>query len=45
MGAIFQMRNQDIIQKFKMITGIEERRYAAPEFSTSDLAFLRLKKQ
>ena len=35
----FPNGNQVIIEKFKMITGIEERRYAAPHFNTSDLGF------
>ncbi|RNI22361.1 3-oxoacyl-ACP synthase III family protein [Rufibacter latericius] len=32
--------NDVIIQKFKQITGIQERRYATPEMVTSDLGFL-----
>ena len=31
-GSDFSNGNQVIIEKFKMITGIEERRYAAPTF-------------
>ena len=38
-GTDFSNGNQVIIEKFKMITGIEERRYAAPHFNTSDLGF------
>ncbi|WOC39816.1 ketoacyl-ACP synthase III [Polaribacter sp. HL-MS24] len=43
-GSDFSNGNEDIIQKFKMITGIDERRYAAPEFLTSDLAFFAAEK-
>lgn len=43
-GSEFSNENQEIIQKFKMITGIDERRYASPEFSTSDLAFFAAEK-
>ena len=39
-GSPFKNENGDIIEKFKAITGIEERRYAKPHQSTSDLAFL-----
>ncbi len=38
-GTDFSNGNQVIIEKFKMITGIQERRYAEPHFKTSDLAF------
>ena len=38
-GSDFSNGNQVIIEKFKMITGIEERRYAAAHFNTSDLGF------
>ena len=39
-GSDFAADNADIIQKFKAITGIEERRYAKDNFNTSDLAYL-----
>lgn len=39
-GTTFSSDTDEIIEKFKAITGIEERRYAKPEFNTSDLAFL-----
>jgi 3-oxoacyl-[acyl-carrier-protein] synthase-3 len=43
-GSPFGYTNDVVIGKFKSITGIEKRRYAAPEQSTSDLAFLASKK-
>jgi 3-oxoacyl-[acyl-carrier-protein] synthase-3 len=43
-GSDFSNGNQVIIEKFKMITGIEERRYAEPHFNTSDLAFFAAEK-
>jgi len=39
-GTPFKSDNSEIIEKFKAITGIEERRYAKPHQSASDLAFL-----
>ena len=39
-GTPFAYPNDVVIKKFKSITGIEKRRYAAPEQNTSDLAFL-----
>jgi 3-oxoacyl-[acyl-carrier-protein] synthase-3 len=39
-GNPFGAENTDIIEKFKAITGIEERRYATPNQTSSDLAFL-----
>ncbi len=39
-GSSFEHSNEVIIEKFKAITGIKERRYAKPEFKTSDLGFL-----
>ncbi|PQJ73826.1 3-oxoacyl-ACP synthase III family protein [Polaribacter gangjinensis] len=39
-GSDFASDNADIIEKFKAITGIEERRYAKDDFNTSDLAYL-----
>ena len=38
-GTPFQNENGDIIEKFKAITGIEERRYAKPNQAASDLAY------
>lgn len=38
-GSPFEAQNEIIIEKFKSITGIAERRYASPDYSTSDLAF------
>ena len=38
-GTPFSSETDEIIEKFKAITGIEERRYAKPELNTSDLAF------
>jgi 3-oxoacyl-[acyl-carrier-protein] synthase-3 len=43
-GSSFTSGNDQIIEKFKAITGIEERRYAKPEFNTSDLAFFASQK-
>ncbi len=43
-GTSFSSENDVIIQKFKAITGIEERRYAKPEYTTSDLAFFAAEK-
>ena len=37
-GSLFDKDNAEIIDKFKGITGIEERRYATDEQNTSDLA-------
>jgi len=39
-GTPFNSDNSEIIEKFKAITGIEERCYAKPHQSASDLAFL-----
>jgi 3-oxoacyl-[acyl-carrier-protein] synthase-3 len=38
-GTPFGRSNSDIIEKFQAITGIEERRYAKPHQTASDLAF------
>ena len=38
-GSEFPSKNEVIIEKFKGITGIDERRYAKEEYTTSDLAF------
>ncbi|PWG05460.1 3-oxoacyl-ACP synthase III family protein [Polaribacter aquimarinus] len=43
-GSIFSSDNDIIISKFKDITGIDERRYAKSEFTTSDLAFFAAQK-
>ncbi|ARV15094.1 3-oxoacyl-ACP synthase III family protein [Polaribacter sp. SA4-12] len=43
-GTSFSTDNDEIIEKFKAITGIAERRYAKPEFNTSDLAFFAAQK-
>ena len=43
-GTSFSSENEVIIEKFKGITGIEERRYAKPEFSASDLGFFAAQK-
>ena len=37
-GSSFSADNTVIIEKFKSITGISERRYAKDEYTTSDLA-------
>ena len=38
-GSAFEVDNNVIIEKFKSITGIEERRYAKDHHTASDLAF------
>ena len=43
-GSDFASPNEEIIEKFKAITGIEERRYAADKYKTSDLAFFASEK-
>ena len=43
-GNPFGADNGDIIEKFKAITGIEERRYAKTHQTASDLAFLAAEK-
>lgn len=43
-GTNFEATNDVIIEKFKSITGIEERRYASEELLTSDIAFLAAQK-
>ena len=43
-GSEFGYSNSTIIEKFKAITGIAERRYAQPELRTSDLGFLAAEK-
>lgn len=43
-GTKFDADNKVIIEKFKSITGIEERRYASEDLSTSDIAFFAAQK-
>ena len=43
-GDAFEHENTVIIEKFKAITGIVERRYADPNLNTSDLGFLAAEK-
>ena len=43
-GSDFSNDNQVIIEKFKMITGIEERRYAESSYNSSDLGFFAAEK-
>jgi 3-oxoacyl-[acyl-carrier-protein] synthase-3 len=43
-GTPFSSENDIIIEKFKGITGIEERRYAKPEHTSSDLAYFAAQK-
>ena len=43
-GTSFGANNSTIIEKFKMITGIEERRYAEDHFHASDLGYFASKK-
>ncbi|AUC14182.1 3-oxoacyl-ACP synthase [Tenacibaculum sp. SZ-18] len=43
-GSSFESNNTVIIEKFKIITGIEERRYAEDHFNTSDLGYLAAEK-
>ena len=43
-GSNFNASNEVIIEKFKAITGIEERRYAKQTYKTSDLAFFASEK-
>ena len=43
-GTPFENNNSVIIEKFKSITGIEERRYAKNNLNTSDLGYLASKK-
>ncbi|WBX76149.1 3-oxoacyl-ACP synthase III family protein [Tenacibaculum ovolyticum] len=42
-GTSFENSNTIIIEKFKSITGIEERRYAKTSYKSSDLAFFAAK--
>ena len=43
-GSDFSSDNEEIISKFKDITGISERRYAKAEYKTSDIAFFAAEK-
>lgn len=43
-GTVFNADNSVIIEKFKTITGIDERRYAAKDLCTSDIAFFAAQK-
>ncbi|MCM5661677.1 3-oxoacyl-ACP synthase III family protein [Galbibacter mesophilus] len=43
-GSTFDTTNEIIIEKFKAITGIENRRYVKDEYTTSDIAFLAAEK-
>ncbi len=43
-GSPFKNENHVIIEKFKAITGIRERRYAEKNLNTSDIAFLAAEK-
>lgn len=43
-GTIIPSSNQEIIEKFKAITGIAERRYASATLNTSDLGFFAAEK-
>ncbi|MBL7472847.1 3-oxoacyl-ACP synthase III family protein [Robertkochia sediminum] len=38
-GSLLKQSNDVIIKKFVSITGIGERRYASPEYNTSDIAY------
>ncbi|MCM4168470.1 3-oxoacyl-[acyl-carrier-protein] synthase 3 [Arenibacter antarcticus] len=43
-GTSFNHSNEVIIQKFRSITGIEERRYATKDINTSNMAFFAAEK-
>ena len=43
-GSLFEQPNEIITQKFKGITGIEERRYASSDLLTSDIATIAAKR-
>jgi 3-oxoacyl-[acyl-carrier-protein] synthase-3 len=43
-GTSFEYSNEVVIDKFKNITGIEERRYATANLNSSDLAFFAAEK-
>lgn len=44
-GDKIETKNEEIIEKFKKITGIRERRYAEDKLNTSDIAFLAAEKR
>jgi len=43
-GTPFEYENEVVIEKFKAITGIEERRYASAELNSSDLGYFAAQK-
>ena len=43
-GSTMEYKNEVVIEKFKAITGIEERRYADLDLTSSDLAYFAAKK-
>lgn len=43
-GSPIDYKNEVIIEKFKSITGIQERRYAKPELNSSDLGYFAAEK-
>lgn len=43
-GSTINSTNEVIVEKFKAITGIAERRYAKPELNNSDIAFFAAEK-
>ncbi len=43
-GSPFKQENKVIIEKFKAITGINERRYVTDDLNTSDIAFIAAEK-
>ena len=43
-GSVINSPNEVIVEKFKAITGINERRYAKPHLNTSDIALFAAKK-
>ena len=43
-GTPFEYENEVVIEKFKAITGIEERRYASHELNSSDLGYFAAQK-
>ena len=43
-GAVIDVDNETIIDKFNSITGIEERKYISPELKTSDIAHFAAQK-
>ena len=43
-GSVIDAPNEVIVEKFKAITGIDERRYAKPHLNSSDLGFFAAEK-